>query len=132
MGYRVHSVDGKQGEVSLAHLSLRTAQVTIASPAAGTHVLLRIPAAATVTAVRGYLVGGTSVTCNVIRRRATTNVNLLATNLVANAADAWTSSTTIQNGTLAAGDTLIAEVTAAAGSPTQAAIEVDYTISTPA
>lgn len=133
MGYRVHSVDGKQGEVSLAHLATRTAQLTLASPAASSHVICRVPAAATVTAVRAYLVDGTSVTVNAVRRRSTTNVDLLSSNLLANSAGVWTSDTTnLQNTALAAGDTLIAKVTAAAGSPTEAVIEVDYTISTPA
>ena len=132
MGYKVHTVDGKSGEVSLAHVRSQTAQITINTPAAGTHVMCRIPAAATVTAIRGYLVGGTSVTFNVTRRRSTTNVDLLAADLVANTADAWTSSTTIQNGALAAGDTLIADIAAQAGNPTQAVIEVDYTVAPPA
>lgn len=132
MGYKVYSIDGKAGEVDLSHARLRTAQITLITPAAGTFPLVRIPAAATVTAVRAYKVGGTSVTVNAIRRRATTNVDLLAADLAASTADAWTSSTTIQNGALAAGDTLIAEVVGQVGSPTQAVIEVDYTIDTPA
>ncbi len=132
MGYKVHSVDGKGGEVDLGHVRMRTAQVTIDTPTAGTKVMCRVPVAAAVTAVRAYLVGGTSVTVNAMRRRAGANVDLLAADLVASTAGAWTSSEDVQNGTLAAGDTLIAEVVAQAGNPTQAVIEVDYTVSVPA
>lgn len=128
MGYKVHSVDGKAGEVDLTHVRKRTINITVPSPAAATHVMWRAPAAATVTAVRAYTTGGTSVTLNA----TTAGGNLLASSLVA-AAGAWVSNTTIQSAAaaVAAGDTVSAVISAAAGTPAEVNIQVEYTVTVP-
>lgn len=126
MGYKVHTVDAKGGEVDLTHLRKRSAQIVIPSPGVANHVMWRAPAACHVTAVRAYTTGGTSTAVNA----SGAGGDFLAANLTA-AAGAWASSTTVQNTTVAAGDSVTAKVTAATGTPTEVCIQVDYTIDVP-
>lgn len=127
MGYKVHTVDGKAGEVDLTHTRKRSVSLTVPSPAAANHVVWRATAACHVTRVSAYTTGGTSTTVNA----STTGGDVLTTNLVA-AAGSWVSHTADQNAALAADGTLTIKVTAAAGTPTECTIQVDYTVDIPA
>jgi hypothetical protein len=128
MGYKVHSVDGKSGEVDLTHLRKRTASIYVPAGAAGTYPLCKVPVAATVTAVRAWRVGGTSCSVNA----TSAGGSALASDLTAGAGT-WASSTSIQTAAapIAAGDTLSAVITAVSGSPTGVTVEIDYTVSVP-
>lgn len=95
--------------------------IVVTSPAAASYVVWRAPKACRVTAVRGYRVGGTTA---VVNAQVGSN-DLLAVDLTTPSAGSWSSSTTIQNGILAAGDTLTLEVVSVSGSPTAVTIQVD-------
>jgi hypothetical protein len=128
MGYKVHSVDGDQGELSLAHVRAITKEIVLASPTAGTHAVWRAPVACHVTAVRGYRVGGTGATVNAQKNAS----DLLAADLSLTTADAWISSTTVQNDAMAVGDKLLLEVASVAGTPTEVTVQVDLLVDVPA
>lgn len=128
MGYKVHTVDGKAGEVDLTHLRKRVANVVVPTPAAGMTIpLAQLPTAATVTAVKAWRTGGTAANVNA----STASGNVLAADLVAGAG-AWANSNASQHTAVAAGDTISALITAATGAPTSLTIQVEYTISVPA
>jgi hypothetical protein len=88
--------------------------------------VLRAPRALTVSAVRGFRVGGTAASVNA--RNGATN-KILAVDLSLATASTWTSSTTVQNATLAAGDYLQMEVTGVTGTLTYLVVQVDYQVS---
>lgn len=94
---------------------------TYITPAANTYVKWRAVKACVVTAVRGYRVAGSGA---VINAQVGAN-DLLAVDLSLTSAAAWISSTTIQNATLAAGDTLTLEIVSVAGSPDAVTVQVD-------
>jgi len=95
---------------------------------AGDLVVWRAPYTCTVTALRGYRVGGTGATVNAIRRTAAgTNSDLSASNLSLTAADQWMAAGSVQNTAFAAGDALIISVRTVSGTPTQVAIQTDFT-----
>lgn len=87
-------------------------------------IVWRAPFACTVTNVRGYRVGGTGATINA-RRNGTSNH--LASALSLTSADTWMDGGAVQNTAYAAGDKLEIMVVTVAGSPTQVAIQVDFT-----
>jgi hypothetical protein len=127
MGYKVHSVDGVAGEVSLLHARKRTVSQVFLTTSAATYAIFKMPVAATVTAVRAYRAGGSAAAINA----AGADGNFLAVALVSTT-DSWASSTTIQNASVDAGDAITVSIAAPAGSPTAITIEVDYTVDVPA
>jgi len=84
----------------------------------------RAPFACTVTAVKGYRVGGTGATVNARRNGASSH---LASALSLVSADAWADGGAVQDAAYAAGDKLEIMVVTTAGVVTQLAIQVDYT-----
>jgi hypothetical protein len=87
-------------------------------------IVWRAPFACTVTAVKGYRVGGTGATVNA-RKNGTSNH--LASAVSLSSADTWTDGGSVQNTAYAAGDKLEIMVVSVAGSPTQVAVQVDLT-----
>jgi hypothetical protein len=77
-----------------------------------------------VTNVRGYRVGGTGATINARHNGAS---NHLASALSLSSADTWLDGGAVQNTAYAAGDKLEIMIVTVAGSPTQVAIQVDFT-----
>lgn len=126
MGYKTHSVDGKAGEVTLAHLRAHTKSFIIPAGTTGTYGLAVIPVAATITAVRIYRAGGTAGSVQVKNAGA----DVLAAAL-ASATDAWASTSTVQNATVAANASITAVLSATAGSPTSVTVQVDFLTSVP-
>jgi hypothetical protein len=105
-----------------ARQSVFSVSVVLLAPSGGEQIAVwRAPFACTVLAVRGRRTGGTDAQVNA-RRNA---LSLLASALVLNQADQWISSTTIQNGSFAAGDELVIVVPSVAGGPSQVAVQVD-------
>ena len=96
----------------------------VLSPSVLNIIVWRAPFACTVTNVRGYRVGGTGATINA-RRNGTDNH--LATALSLTSADTWMDGGAVQNTAYVAGDKLEIMVVTLAGSPTQVAIQVDFT-----
>jgi hypothetical protein len=82
------------------------------------------PFACTVTNVRGYRVGGTGATINA-RRKGTDNH--LGSALSLTNADTWMDGGAVQNTALAVGDKLEIMIVTITGSPTQVAVQVDFT-----
>jgi hypothetical protein len=98
---------------------------TVLTPSGAINVIVwRAPYACTLTNVRGYRVGGTGATINA--RRNNTD-NGLASALSLTNADQWMDGGAVQNTAYAAGDELEIMVVSVAGSPTQVAIQVDFT-----
>ena len=80
--------------------------------------------ACTVTAVRGYRVGGDGATINTRKNGSLTH---LATALSVTSADTWMDGGTVQNTAYAVGDKLEIMLVSITNSPSQVAIGVDYT-----
>jgi len=100
---------------------------TVLSPTVAINVIVwRAPFACTVTNVRGYRVGGTGATINA---RLNGVSNHLAAALSLTSADVWMDGGAVQNTAYVAGDKLEIMVVTVAGTPTQIAIQVDFTIS---
>lgn len=98
---------------------------TVLTPAAAINVITwRAPYACTVTNVRGYRVGGTGATINA-RRNGTDNH--LASALSVTSADTWMDGGSVQNTAYAVGDKMEIMLVTLAGSPTQVAVQVDFT-----
>lgn len=87
-------------------------------------IVWRAPYACTVTNVRGYRVGGTGATINA---RKNGSSNHLASALSLTSADTWTDGGAVQNTAYAAGDKLEIMVVSVTGTPTQIAVQVDFT-----
>ena len=99
---------------------------TVLSPSGAINVIVwRAPFACTVTNVRGYRVGGTGATINARLNGAS---NHLAAALSLTSADTWMDGGAVQNTAYVAGDKLEIMVVTVAGSPTQVAIQVDFTV----
>ncbi len=88
-------------------------------------IVWRAPQACTVTAVRGYRVGGSGATINA---RKNGSSNHLSSALSLTSADQWMAGGSPQNTTYAAGDKLEIMIVTTAGAPTQLAIQVDFDI----
>ena len=98
--------------------------VTVLAPSSAIDVIVWIaPYACTVTAVKGYRVGGTGATVNARRNGAS---NHLASALSLTSADAWMDGDTVQNTAYVVGDKLEIMVVSITGSPTQVAIQVNF------
>ncbi|MFF0166811.1 hypothetical protein [Streptomyces prasinus] len=104
-----------------AATSLSKSLVITAPAGAVSYVVWRAPKACTVTAVRGYRVGGTGVTINAVKNA----VDLLATNLSLSTASTWMSGPSVQNAAFAAGDSLTVAIRSVTGAPTAVTIQVD-------
>ncbi|WEH40794.1 hypothetical protein [Streptomyces sp. AM 2-1-1] len=127
MGYKVHSVDGRSGEVDTSAARTYSKELRVAASAAGTYQLFKVPAGATILAVRAYRTGGTSGTVQVKKGSSDVLTSPLATTT-----DAWAGSTTVQNATCAAGDNLSVVLGTPAGTPTETLVQVDLRTAVPA
>ncbi|MEU1883424.1 hypothetical protein ABZ470_39475 [Streptosporangium sp. NPDC020072] len=127
MGYKTHSIDGKMGEISLAHVRTQTKSVVIPAGTNGTYGLAWLPVAATITAVRIYRSGGSAASVQIKNNTS----DVLAAPL-ASGTDAWTQTTTVQNAAVAAGGSILAVLSAAAGTPASVTVQVDFLIAVPA
>ncbi|WP_327169559.1 hypothetical protein [Streptomyces subrutilus] len=127
MGYKVHTVDGKSGEVDLSTVRTYSQSVRVASGTAGTYQLVKTPAATAIIAVRAYRVGGSGGTVQVKK-----GVSDVLASPMATSTDAWAGSTTLQNATCAAGDNISVVLASPAGSPTEILVQVDFRTAVPA
>jgi hypothetical protein len=127
MGYKVHTVDGKSGDVSLLHLRTRMETLVLTAPANGTSVMFRPPYPITITTVRAYRAGGTAGTVQIKN-----NTSDVVAAPLASATDAWAASSGVQNAAVPAGTTVSAVVAGVTGSPTSLTVQVDYTVDIPA
>ncbi|MFD6415997.1 hypothetical protein [Streptomyces sp. NPDC060194] len=127
MGYKVHTVDGKGGEVDLSAARTYSKTLRVASGAAGTYQLCRVPVGAAVLAVRAYRTGGTSGTVQVKKGASDVLASPMATTT-----DAWAGTTTVQNATCAAGDAISVVLGAPGGTPTETLVQVDFRTAVPA
>jgi hypothetical protein len=87
-------------------------------------IIWRAQFACTVTAVRGYRVGGTGATINA--RRAGVDQHL-ASDLSLAAADEWTDGGAVQNTAYTAGQAMEIQIVTVAGAPDQVAVQVEFT-----
>lgn len=87
-------------------------------------IVWRAPFACTVTAVKGYRVGGTGATINA-RKNGTDNH--LASAVSLSSADTWTDGGSVQNTAYSAGDKMEIMIVSVTGSPTQIAVQIDLT-----
>lgn len=87
-------------------------------------IVWRAPFACTVTAVKGYRVSGSGATINA---RKNGSSNHLASDLSLTSADTWMDGGSVQNTAYAAGDKLEIMVVSVTGTPTQVAVQVDFT-----
>lgn len=127
MGYKVHTVDGKSGEIDLSATRTYSHSVRVASGTAGTYQLVKVPAAADIIAVRAYRTGGTGGTVQVKHAA----VDVLAS-VLNSTTDSWAGSTTVQNASCAAGDNISVVLAAPAGTPTEILVQVDFRTQVPA
>lgn len=98
---------------------------TVLNPAAAINVIVwRAPFACTVTAVKGYRVGGTGATVNARKNGSSTH---LSSDLSLSSADTWLDGGSVQNTSYSAGDAMEIMIASVAGAPTQVAIQVDFT-----
>lgn len=98
---------------------------TLLDPTALRNVIIwRAPFPCTVTNVRGYRVGGTGATINARLNGAS---NHLASALSLTSADTWMDGGAVQNTAYAAGDKLEIMLVTVSGTPTEIAIQVDFT-----
>lgn len=127
MGYKVHSVDGRSGEVDTSTARTYSQSVRVAAGAAGTYQLCKVPAAADIIAVRAYRAGGTGGTVQVKHAASDVLASVLTTTT-----DSWAGSTTVQNASCAAGDNISVVLASPAGTPTEILVQVDFRTAVPA
>ncbi|MFC8832350.1 hypothetical protein ACFT8V_04010 [Streptomyces griseoincarnatus] len=126
MGYKVHSVDGRAGEVDTSTARTYSKEVRVPSGTAGTYQLFKVPAAADVIAVRAYRTGGSGGTVQVKKGASDVLSSALATST-----DAWAGTTTVQNASCVAGDNISVVLASPAGSPTEILVQVDLRTAVP-
>lgn len=98
---------------------------TILSPSEPINVIVwRAPYACTLTAVKGYRVDGTGATINA--RRNGTDAHL-SSELSLTTPDLWIDGGAVQNATYVTGDKLEIMIVSLDGTPTQIAIQLDFT-----
>jgi len=97
---------------------------TVLDPDVRNIIVWRAPFPCTVTNVRGYRVGGTTASINARRNGTSTH---LASDNVIGTADVWDDGGAVQNTAYVAGDKLEIMITVVTGSPTQVAVQVDFT-----
>ena len=99
---------------------------TVISPTGAINVIVwRAPFSCTVTNVRGYRVGGTGATINA---RLNGVSDHLAAALSLTSADTWMDGGAVQNTAYVAGDKLEIMIVTVAGTPTQVAVQIDFTV----
>ena len=84
-----------------------------------------VTVACTLTNIRGYRVGGSGATINARRNGAD---NGLASALSLSSANTWMDGGAVQNTAYAVGDKLEIMLVSTAGSPTQVAIQIDFSV----
>jgi hypothetical protein len=105
-------------------ISPAIATATILAPSGAINVIvMRVPIVCTVTNVRGYRIGGSGATINARRNGSS---NHLASNLSLTSANAWMDGGAVQNTAYAVGDKLEIMIVTVSGSPTQVAVQVDF------
>ncbi len=98
---------------------------TVLSPTGAINVICcTMIVACTVTAVKGYRVGGTGATINA---RKNDSLNHLASALSLTSADTWMDGGAVSNIAYAIGDKLEIMIVTIAGAPTQVAVQVNFT-----
>ncbi|MDD5082736.1 MAG: hypothetical protein PHU08_05120 [Dehalococcoidales bacterium] len=96
----------------------------VLSPDGAINVIIwRAPFACTVTAVKGYRVGGTGATVNA--RKNGTDEHL-SSDLSLTSADTWMDGGAVQNTLYSTDDKLEIMITSIEGNPTQVAVQVDF------
>lgn len=97
---------------------------TVLDPNVRNIITWRAPFVCTVTNVRGYRVGGTTASINA-RKNGTDN-HLASDNVIATP-NVWDDGGAVQNTGYVAGDKLEIMITVVTGSPTEVAVQVDFT-----
>jgi hypothetical protein len=110
---------------SIASFSKNAAWADSSAVTASTLAVWRAPFACTVTALRGYRVGGSGATINAYRN--TTGSPHRSSALSVTSTSTWISETSPTNTAYAAGDTLLLALLSVTGVVTQAAVQVDFT-----
>lgn len=95
---------------------------TIIDPVVSNVVVWRATTTCTVTKISGYRVGGSGATIN---GRKNGTQALLTSDVALSTEHNWLSSTSVQNQSFVAGDTLELMITGIGASPTQIAIQID-------
>lgn len=98
---------------------------TVLTPVSAQNIIVwRAPFACTVAAVKGYTSGATGTTVNARQNGSLTH---LASDLTLSSADTWLDGGAVQNTAYALGDKLEIMLTGIGGSPTEVAVQVEYT-----
>lgn len=98
---------------------------TVVSPTAPANIIVwEAPFSCTVTAVRGYTSGSTGSTVNAQRNGVDA---LLASDLTLSAADNWIDGGAVQNTAFVSGDKLEIMLTGISGTPSEIAVQVNFT-----
>lgn len=119
-GLKVRQSDGTT--VTVGSVTTTKSAVFPSPTGAVSYVVWRAPKACTVTAVRGYRVGGTGTTINASRNGT---ADLATTDLSLSTSDTWLSGATLQNTAFAAGDSLVLKITGVTGTPSAVTVQVD-------
>lgn len=88
---------------------------------AAQRVVERLPVPGTITAVRGYRVGGSAATVN-----AKVGSNALLPVDLSLGAGSWTTAPSLQNTAAATGSTLEVDIISVTGSPTYIVVKIEY------
>lgn len=86
-------------------------------------IVWQAPFACTVTNVRGYALGATGTVVNALHNTLT----LLTSDLTLGSTGSWLDGGAVQNTAFSVNDSLLIRVVSVGGSPTQIAIQVDFT-----
>lgn len=98
---------------------------TVLTPSGAVNIMIwRAPFSCTVTAVKGFASGATGTTVNA--RRNATSLHL-ASDLTIGSADTWLDGGAVQNTAYVSGDEMEIMLTGIGGTPTQVAVQVDFT-----
>ncbi len=97
--------------------------ITLLDPEVANIIVWRAPFACTVTNVRGYRVAGSGAAINARKNGAS---NHLSSDLSLSTSDTWLDGGSVANSAYAAGDKLEVMITAAVGTPSQIAVQVDF------
>lgn len=98
---------------------------TVLTPTSPVNVIVwRAPFSCTVTAVKGYTSGATGSTVNARKNGTLTH---LASDLTLSSADTWMDGGAVQNTAYAVGDKLEMMLTGVGGSPSELAVQIEFT-----
>jgi hypothetical protein len=104
-----------------------TKGMTLADPTAVTALTVtswQAPFACTVTAIKGYRVGGTGATVQAYRNTTASPIRSAALSLTS--ASTWMPGGAVQNTSFSTGNSLMLAVLSTAGSPTEVSVQVEY------